>query len=296
MEPEGLSPEQVFYLAEQLFMAAKTGSPSSIEKVLSEGIDPEVKDKEGNTALILASAKGEISAMDKLHKHWDANLEARNAKGDTPLSLSVTSDKYHACKYLLEAGANPNATNKEGETPLYQACLQWGDIQIVKLLLDHGADPDIGKNNNKIAGQYPVLITTITGAENHLKVLLENGADPRIDDGFGQAIHAASSLGKESLIPLLIAHGASPVLPDCRGKTPLECALQNRQIRAASLLIKLGALTPLTKQELTDLPTKVGPRSKWNEQVRDLEFTLRKAIAKEIAIREKKAPEPTMGD
>lgn len=100
----------------------------------------DVKDGNGDTGLIIA-----IRASDRdwtgflLNKGADPNLQG--AHGDTPLITAAKNGFDEAAGWLIGLGANVDGTNKAGETPLIIA-VQQRDARLVKLLLDHGADPD----------------------------------------------------------------------------------------------------------------------------------------------------------
>jgi uncharacterized protein len=277
------------YRQHDLFEAAKKGMLEVIESILSQGVDVESRDKQGNTAFFLAAANGEIATMDKLHREWDADIEARNIKGDTPLIITIKRSQYTACEHLLEIGADPNATNQHGESALYVGCLLRKPIQFTKLLLAKGADPDIARQNiNHGEIQTPLMASVLAGSDEHSKVLLQHGADLHIGDGKADPIHGACVIGRTKALKLLLQHGASISKKDSLGNTPLDVALQNTVPACALILIEHGALKPLSKQELEAITIKIGQKKDWNE--------IPEAIAKELASRKEKAPEPTMGD
>ena len=74
-----------------------------------------------------------------LNKGADPNLKGKG--GDTPLIAAARVDFLEAAQWLLGLGAKVDEDNKMGETPLIVA-VQRRDAPLVKLLLDHGANPD----------------------------------------------------------------------------------------------------------------------------------------------------------
>ena len=74
--------------------------------------------------------------------NWDDELLEAARKGDL---IEVQT--------ALEKGANPNAKNNNGRTPLHKAA-QEGHVEIVKMLLESGADPRIADNDGRIPLDY----------------------------------------------------------------------------------------------------------------------------------------------
>ena len=100
----------------------------------------DAKDGDGNTALIIAISRSDDNWTGfLLNKGADPNLAGKG--GDTPLIAAARVDFVEAARWLLGLGAKVDADNKMGETPLIVA-VQRRDAPLVKLLLDHGANPD----------------------------------------------------------------------------------------------------------------------------------------------------------
>jgi serine/threonine protein kinase len=102
-----------------------------------------------NKELLEASEKGDVEEVKKLLKEG-ANLNARNIVGWTPLHLAVQNGHIEVVKLLIEKGANVNAKDNIGDTPLHDAADK-GHIEVVRLLLEHGADPNIKNYEGKTA-------------------------------------------------------------------------------------------------------------------------------------------------
>ena len=81
-----------------------------------------------------------------------ADPNARNEAGGTPLHWAAGQSKIPAVvKALLDAGADPNARNEAGGTPLHQAAGKSETPGVVKALLDGGADPNVQTESGKTA-------------------------------------------------------------------------------------------------------------------------------------------------
>ena len=158
--------------ADSLFTAAVGGDLAEVERlVVGCGVDPNVQDKDGYTPLHYAAWKGHHKVVELLLEHG-ANPNIQKHDGETPLHLAVWEGHHKVVELLLEHGANPNIQeNKYGYTPLHDAvnrCLKnkfgrtplhftvsrYHVVDVVRVLLDHGADPTIRDNKGRTPLDY----------------------------------------------------------------------------------------------------------------------------------------------
>ncbi|KAM5205775.1 LOW QUALITY PROTEIN: ankyrin repeat domain-containing protein 7 [Hipposideros larvatus] len=85
--------------------------------ILLDGVDPNLVDLVGNTALHYAVCGRNVSLVRKLLEHH-ANLEAQNKDGYTPLLLAITENNAEIVEFLLKRGADVNALDKNQRTAL----------------------------------------------------------------------------------------------------------------------------------------------------------------------------------
>src|SRR5205085_923755 len=72
-------------------------------------------------------------------------IRQTDPEGNTPLHIAAASGWAEVVKTLLDAGADPNAKNKAGWTPLFAAleAPRWGQGAVVNLLVSKGASTDV---------------------------------------------------------------------------------------------------------------------------------------------------------
>lgn len=122
-----------------LIYAAKSGNPEMVREILKYHPALEKRDREGKTAVFAA---GEYNDRDedgarveclRLLAKAGANINARDKDGNTPLHETFLIDVEGE---LLKLGANVNARNNDGETPIFTTV----DDEAIPLFIAHGAD------------------------------------------------------------------------------------------------------------------------------------------------------------
>lgn len=119
--------------------AARDGDADSVRSFLATGIKPNVRNPDGDTALLAAAASMSVETVKVLVEAGGDVNAASTENGWTPLMTAAFFGAADCVRVLLEGGADVNATNKYGETALLQATFR-GQDDAVKVLLEHGAD------------------------------------------------------------------------------------------------------------------------------------------------------------
>jgi len=155
-----------------LYVAAREGRFDIVSLLIEAGADPNTSVVRGETPLMPASYNGHISIVRLLLQH-KAIVNRKSEDGFTPLLCAVDANHLSIARMLLEAGANPNAKLPDGSTPLLRAILGTRNPEMVLLLLEHGAN--VNTRRNDIA---PLSAATDFGDEEIIRLLLRFGADP----------------------------------------------------------------------------------------------------------------------
>jgi ankyrin repeat protein len=110
-----------------------------VMRLLTEkgGADVNCIDDCGNWPLEVAAAANDTSCVDWLIAH--GALVDLTSTGATALHTAIRADAREAAQLLLQHGANPNAQDVDGCTPLFETQSR----EAIQLLLNHGADPKI---------------------------------------------------------------------------------------------------------------------------------------------------------
>lgn len=106
-------------LQDKFNKAVRQGDLNTIEECLFDGADAKKPDSQGNTPLHAAAEKGAIVTM-RLFMAEEADIDAQNAKGETPLMCAIRGPfgNIEAVKTLLDAGCDITLKNKDGKTAL----------------------------------------------------------------------------------------------------------------------------------------------------------------------------------
>ena len=176
-----------------------------------------------------------------------ADPDARNKNGGTPLHMAAGKGHSEAIAALIDAGADPDARNKNGETPLRMAAGK-GHSEAIAALIDAGADPD-ARNET---GETPLHMAAGKGPSEAIAALIDAGADPDARNENGNTpLDMAVFWGHTTAIAALIDAGADPDARNENGNTPLDMAAQGQ---AARLFAKHSEQSRRDKPERDSLP------------------------------------------
>ncbi len=260
-----------------IVLAAQFGIAPLVDALIQAGADPNLADCGRNTALMEAVRSGSESIVDLLLKagvkidraddlrmtalHWAVHGRSDEKAGKDGEAEVVVAER------LLSAGANANARDSDGYTPLMTAA-RCGAARFLTPLLRNGADPKIRNRDGEDAESIAALRGALhiverlaaessgdddapdaalihalkSGDEERAAELLESGVDANSRDPQTDwpAIYWAALLGRSEVAKKLLASGANPD-SGVESDTPLCAATRQGHVETARSLIDSGA-------------------------------------------------------
>jgi ankyrin repeat protein len=204
-----------------------------------------------------AIKKGNSAKVGELLKQNPALIKATTRNGTTPVLLAVYAQHPEIAESLLATGIEPNifeavatgriarvqellnknpelvkAYSPDGWTALH---LSFGNLEVVKFLLDKGADINAVSKNQFSAS--PLQGAAAFHKIDLARFLIDRGANVNCCAAEGEGpLHEAAGSGQIELAKLLLDHGANINARDNKGNTPLTIALEYKQAEMAKFL------------------------------------------------------------
>lgn len=164
--------------------AVARGDAAEIRRQL-ERVDADAPGSDGSTLLLAAIASGQLASVEALLQ-GGADPNRPGPRGDTAVHAAAFSGKPELLRLVLEHGGDVDARNPQtGTTPLVQALLSPRADQY-RVLLDAGADPDIADRN----GDTPLHVAARTNNGSAILALLGKGASPLAKNSGGASFQS----------------------------------------------------------------------------------------------------------
>lgn len=145
-----------------------------VEELLDEGADVNLTLR--RTPLHVAAEKGHSEIVDLLVAHG-ADLNAQDHLGRVPLLLAVNRGHREIARRLAEAGTDATVRTHQGET-LLMAALRQEDAELAEWLVERGVDVDaVGTDRRRATA---LMIAAARGDLAMVEMLLQHGADPSL--------------------------------------------------------------------------------------------------------------------
>jgi ankyrin repeat protein len=163
---------------------------------------------------------------------------AGTAAADDTLAGLIQAGDRDAALEMIAAGADVNAAQGDGTTPLHWAIYKI-DADLTRALLERGAQPDVINNY----GSSPLAEAVKVADARLVEMLLDAGADVEVPNQEGQtALMLAARAGSLDVAGLLVRHGADVNARETwRGQTALMWAADEGSVELTQFLIDHGA-------------------------------------------------------
>nr|CRZ23734.1 BMA-TRP-4 [Brugia malayi] len=213
-----------------LHLAAANGHLKLTQLLLTSKAFVNSKSKTGEAPLHLAAQNGHVKVVSVLVEHHGALLEAITLDNQTALHFAARYGQLTVAQTLLALGANPNARDDKGQTPLHLAA-ENDYPDVVKLFLKMRQNNRAVLTAIDLNGFTCAHIAAVKGSYAVVKELM------MIDKAMviqaktktmeATALHMAAAGGHSRIVKILLEHGANAEDENAHGMTALHLGAKN---------------------------------------------------------------------
>lgn len=169
----------------QLIESAEQGNTEQVRQLLQAGANIDATDEQGRTAVMAATYRNHVDTVDALIQAG-ADINIRDHQLNNVFLYAGAEGMLDILRLAIDADADVTLTNRFGGTALIPASDR-GHVEIVQELLTR-TDVDVNHINNLNWTALLEAVILGDGSENYqriVKLLLDHGADPELPDGNG---------------------------------------------------------------------------------------------------------------
>lgn len=180
-----------------------------------------------------------VLAMLLTKPEYAEEVNTVHVNGLAPLHFTATKGSAEILKQLLEHGADPHMAVGSGWTPL-QFAARYGQTEVMAALLEvvRWEDCQSQPPLTVAQGLTPMHLGTCSGETATIKLLLRHGWPVDVRSACGHtALHYASMRDQQDAVRLLLQRGANPVARDLEQMTPLLLAAESGHVQVMRQLL-----------------------------------------------------------
>ncbi|XP_042864403.1 kinase D-interacting substrate of 220 kDa B-like [Penaeus japonicus] len=215
-----------------LVWAAYNGNPTIVQDLLNAGAEVDHRNKDGNTAFLVAVRQNHLDIARILFNHG-AYISAQNNEGANALIQAAKRNNLDMLRFTIQSGGSLNAkTTKYGDTALMWATSR-GYLEVMRELLASGAEVDLAN----LVGYTALSMSIIQNQPEAARILLAFGADinQRAKDGDSVLMEAVNR-GRQDMVEVLLQHCPDMSVENINRKTVFTLARQRSSFEIEDMI------------------------------------------------------------
>ncbi|XP_016138969.1 B-cell lymphoma 3 protein homolog isoform X2 [Sinocyclocheilus grahami] len=246
----------------------------STDRLLADIAEATLQDEDGDTPLHIAVVKENyqlVSWLIEIYRRAHKDMDVFNNLRQTPLHLAIITRQPILVKALLDAGADPGALDRNGQTALHLCC-ERGEADCLSVILRHyPQNPSPHLEIRNYEGLTPLHLAVQNGDKKLAKILLKSGAEINAGDnksGRSPLVHAVENNFTDMVIFLIeVRSGCDVNAQSYSGNTALHSACGRGHLEIVRVLLKNGADSSL-KNNHNDTAIMVAKNKKVSDVLR----------------------------